>query len=711
MNLNDTQQTMKAASAGLGSLFHPESIAFLGASERPSAPASRGLRNCLRLGFKGKLYPINPRHKELFGVKAYASLSELPEAPELVMIGLSAEKTLDAVEECERVGVKAVIICSAGWEEQGEEGQARARQLAAFIERSKLRILGPNCLGVGTAEMGISLGYNSSFESISLGRSGQIALVTQSGAMMGGLVLNGEDVGANVSHYAHIGNGMDIGMEEITDYLLDVPGVKAIALMIEGLRDPARFVEVARRAQSIGKPLVVFKAGRSEEGREAVMSHTGALAGSDEVFTTVCEETSIIRVEESEDLLTTAAGLAQWKDKVPVGSKGLAVFTLSGGAASIIADECGALGVPLATLTPETQARLAPLLPSYVKVGNPFDVGGAVFSDPELPRETLAIVMADANVDSILWVGVGAPRDDRSNLWLNQAIDVMSGHEKAGILVSISGYVQEEGFDRAREMNVPIARSIRSAVTLISHARRTNAAVCPQGSIDGVNIPDLPQGQSIIDEVSSKALLKQLGVAVPDSRVVESAAEVGAKADELGYPVVLKGLVRDTLHKSELGLVALNLDTPESVQEAAEEMIRRNPTAPFTGFLVEKMAPRGIEVVLGIKRDEAFGQMFMFGLGGVFVELFKDVSFGMCPLSPERAREMIAATKAATWLRGFRGQPPADVDALVDTMVRVSRLAAKHADTIEEMDINPVLVLPEGEGVIALDAVIVRKAT
>lgn len=710
MSLIGTKQEMGATSKRLESLFNPKSIAFLGASERPSAPASRGLRNCLRLGYRGNLYPINPKHETLFGVACYGKLSELPEVPELVMIGLSAEKTLDAVAECQQAGVKVVVICSAGWEEQGAEGQIRAQKLANTIKDGSLRVLGPNCLGVGTAEICMSLGFNSSFESIELSGHGQIALVTQSGAMMGGLVLNGQDVGASVSHYAHIGNGMDISMEEITDYLLDQPRVQAIALMIEGLRDPARFVEVAFRAKSIGKPIVVFKAGRSEVGREAVLSHTGALAGSDDVFTAVCEETSIIRVDESEDLLTTAAVLAQWKNKAQVGSKGLAVFTLSGGAASIIADECGALGIPLASLSPATHERLEPLLPSYLKISNPFDIGGAVFSDPELPREALSILLEDDNVDSVLWVGVGAPRDERSNLWLNQALDVMSEHKKAGIVVSISGYTQEQGFDRARQLNIPVARSIRSAVTMIAKARQSAATVCPQGIIDEAHIPDLPTGSNIIDEVFSKQILKQLGVTVPESAVTESIDQLAVKAEEIGYPVVLKGLVKDTLHKSELGLVALSLTSSKSVRQAAEEMRRRNPTAHFNGFLIEKMAPKGIEVVLGVKRDESFGPIFMFGLGGVFVELFKDVSFAMCPLSPERARQMIADTKAATWLRGFRGQPAADVEALVDVMVRISQFAAKHSSSLEEMDINPVVVLPEGEGVIALDAVIVRNS-
>ena len=498
MNTFAEHTALQHPAASLDALFRPRSIAFIGASERPNTPASRGLRNCLRHGFQGGLYPINPKYEELFGVRCYRALADLPEVPELVTIALSAEMTLAAVQECRQAGVKAIVVCSAGWEEQGEEGVRRARRLQALLEGASMRMLGPNCLGAGNPAQGLSLGYNSSFESMTHARAGRVGLVTQSGAMMGGLLLNGEDAGADVGLYAHVGNAMDIGMEEIVEYMLDDPQIDVIALMIEGLRQPRRFVEAARKARERGKPLVVFKAGTSELGRQAVMSHTGALAGSDEIFSTVCREQGIVRVAESEDLLPTASLLSHWKQRKPVGTGGLLVFTLSGGAASILADECADAQVPLPELSPTTLARLEAILPSYVKASNPLDVGGAVFSDPELPRHALAIALEDEAIDSVLWVGVG----------------------------------------------------------------------------------------------------------------------------------------------------------------------------------------------------------------GISVELFKDVAFGLCPLSPEGARELISRTRAATLLRGFRGQPEADEEALVDAMVCLSRFAAHHADALAEMDVNPVIVLPKGQGVLALDAMI-----
>lgn len=699
----------KTVTGGLEVMFNPTSVAFIGASQRPNTPASRGLRNCLRLGFKGALYPINPNYTELFGVKCYAGIKELPEVPELVMLGISAEHSLGAIKECYEFGVRNIVVCSAGWEEQGEEGQKRAKKLEAFLRDKDLRILGPNCLGLGNPEIGLSLGYNSSFESLSHPRKGNVGLVTQSGAMMGGLLLNGEDVGADIAMYAHIGNGMDIRMEEISDYLLDNPNINAVALMIEGLHDPQEFIKVAQKAQKVNKPLVVFKAGRSEQGREAVLSHTGALAGSDEVFAAVCEENNIIRVEESEDLLPVATALSHWSDKLPMkeDKSGLAVFTLSGGAASIIADECEEAEVPFAQFTSETVEEISPLLPSYIKVSNPFDIGGAVFSDPDLPRDSMSMVLADDNVDSILWVGVGAPRDERSNLWLEQALDVISASNKAGIILSVSGYPQEEGFKRAHELGIPVARSVRSAVKMFSSGRKWSNKKIRKTTTQKIKFPPLPEIAQVIDEVRGKSILRDLGIKTPNSIVVNSMREIDEKATAVKFPVVLKGVVEGITHKSDLGLVQLNLSSTEELKQAVENMQRKNPELNLETFLIEEMAPKGVEVVIGINKDKTFGPVLMFGLGGVFVELFKDVAFATCPVSPSRAKEIISKTKALKWLEGFRGEPEYDIDALVEAIVHISEFASYHKDRLLEMDINPIRVLPKGEGVLALDAVLV----
>ena len=287
---------------------------------------------------------------------------------------------------------------------------------------------------------------------------------------------------------------------------------------------------------------------------------------------------------------------------------------------------------------------------------------------------------------------------------LGQALDVLGPHRKAGAVVPVSGYPQEAGFERARELGIPVLRSLRAATTLIGKVRAARRPVAPPG-VPGKNLPDLPPGP-LVDEVRSKAVLAALGIPAPASRVATRVEEVLPLARELGGVVVVKGLAEGVAHKSELGLVALALATPEAAQQAAIDMVRRSEGLAFRGFLVEAMAPRGVEVVLGIKRDADFGPVLMFGLGGVAVELFRDVAFGTCPLSPEGARELVSLTKASALLAGFRGQPAADLDALVEAMVRLSQFASRHADRLAEMDVNPLVVLPKGRGVMALDAVI-----
>ncbi len=695
--------------ATLDALFHPASIAFIGASARPNTPASRGLRNCLRLGFEGGLYPINPRYPELFEVPCYPEIASLPEVPDLAMIALNAEATLDAVIACRDAGVKVVVACSSGWEEEGTEGEARAARLRAILAGSRTRLLGPNCLGAGNPAIGMSLGYNSSFESLAHRRRGRIALVTQSGAMMGGLILNAEDTGVDLGLYAHVGNAMDIGMEELMEALVADPGIDAIALMIEGLRQPMRFAAVASAAHQAGKPIVAFKAGSSEMGRQAVLSHTGALAGSDEVFSAVCRERGVVRVDECEDLLPAAALLTASRRRVPMRRGGVLILTLSGGAASILADECEAAGVPIPPLSPRTMERLDSILPSYLKAGNPLDVGGGVFSDAELPRTSLAVAIEDEAIDSVMWVSVGAPRDARSKLWLDEALEVLESAAQVGVIVPVSGHPQEVGFERARECGVPVMRSMRSAARLLGLARAAGRPLPPPGEVERDDLPPLPEG-ALVDEVRAKAILAALGIPTPASRVAPRVDDVGACARAIGFPVVIKGIATGVAHKSELGLVALGITTAEGAEDAARAMIRRQPQLVFDGFLVERMAPRGVEVVLGIKRDADFGPVLMFGLGGVSVELFRDVAFGMCPLSPAGAHALIDLTKASRLLAGFRGQPEADRDALVATMVRLSQFAAHHADRLHEMDVNPLIVLPQGEGVLALDAVIACRA-
>jgi acetate---CoA ligase (ADP-forming) len=408
-------------SGDLSALFAPRSIAFVGASERANAPATRGLRHCLRLGFNGRLYAVNPKYPTLLGVPCVASIDELDTPVDLAVIALPAQATLDAVAQCARKGVRAAVICSSGWGETGAEGQDRESELRTLLAGTSMRVLGPNCIGVGSASARACVAYNSSFEHLALHHTRPIGVACQSGAMLGGLLLNAEDAGIGVESFAHVGNGVDISLEDAAAYLIEQPAIRTLALMIEGLSDGKAFVALARRARELGKAIAVFKAGISEVGSRAVRSHTGALAGSDAIFNAVCHDEGVTRVEEPEDLLAVARMLSL--PYRPAGRRVL-VYTLSGGGASVLADELAREALAIPELAPVTHAQCDALGNPFIRAANPFDVGSSVFSDAEAPRAALAIAARDPNVDAVCWIGVGAPRDERSNQLLAGALDL-----------------------------------------------------------------------------------------------------------------------------------------------------------------------------------------------------------------------------------------------------------------------------------------------
>jgi acyl-CoA synthetase (NDP forming) len=683
----------------LSPLFAPRSIAFVGASERVNAPATRGLRHCLRLGFKGALVAVNPKYPSLLGVPCVASIESLEAPVDLAVIALPADATLDAVAQCARRGVRAAVICSSGWGETGAEGKEREGELRALLAGTSMRVLGPNCIGVGSASARACVAYNSSFEHLAMRHTRPIGVACQSGAMLGGLLLNAEDAGIGVEAFAHVGNGVDISLEDAAAYLLEAPGIRSLALMIEGLNDGAAFVALARRARALGKAIAVFKAGVSEVGSRAVRSHTGALAGSDAIFDAVCHDEGVTRVEEPEDLLAVARMLS--RQFRPAGRRVL-VYTLSGGGASVLADELARVNLAIPELSASTHTQCDALANEFIRAANPFDVGGSVFSDPDAPRAALAIAARDPNIDAVCWIGVGAPRDERSNQLLAGALSVLAESGKPSVIVPMSGTVAEPGFSPAHALDVPVARSVRSAALLISAALHASPAKAPHRSPPS----STPSPNTVLSEASARDELRRHGLSILESTFVADVDAVRERAAEMTFPVVLKGIAKGVAHKTERGLVALNVRSADEAAAVARTMLGRNPDLVFDGFTLERQLDGGIETVIGVRVDAQFGPMLMFGLGGTLVELFREVAFTACPCTAERARELIGRTRAAPLLAGYRGQPPADIDALVRSMVLLSEYAARHADRVVEVEINPLVVLRQGQGAYAVDALI-----
>jgi acyl-CoA synthetase (NDP forming) len=689
------------APSGLGALFAPRGIAFIGASERVNAPATRGLRHCLRLGFGGTLLAVNPKHETLFGVRCLPDARQLPDALDLAVIALPADGALAAIEACVERGVRAAIVCSSGWGEAGEEGKARERELERLIAGSAMRVLGPNCIGAGAAAARYCVAYNSSFEHIAFRHPRPIGVVCQSGAMLGGLLLNAEDAGIGVSAFAHVGNGTDIGLEEAATHLLERDDIRTLALLIEGLHDPRGFVALARQARALGKGIAVFKAGRSDVGQRAVTSHTGAIAGADDVFDAVCRDEGVLRIAEPEELLPAARMLS--RGHRPAGRRVL-VFTLSGGGASVLADELTTVGLEMPAPTQPTVDACARLDNPFLQAANPFDVGSSVFSDPGAPRQALAIAARDAKVDAVCWIGVGAPRDERSGALLNDALDVLGECGKPAVIVPLSGTPVEAGFARAHELDVPVARGVRSAALMMR-------AALSRGEARAEASPRKAAGAAgrVLRETEARRRLAAHGLPVLEARDAADVDEVARLAAGISFPLVLKGIAPGIAHKSEAGLVKVGLRDAAEARAAAEEMIRRSAGIGIEGFTLERQLVGGVETLLGIRMDAQFGPMLVFGLGGTLVELLREVALTSCPCTPERARALIAETRAATLLAGFRGAPPADVDALVAAMVRLSGYAVEAAETLLEVEMNPFIVLPQGQGAFAVDALVVEK--
>jgi acyl-CoA synthetase (NDP forming) len=685
----------------LSALFAPRSIAFVGASERLDAPATRGLRHCLRLGFEGSLFAVNPKYSSLLGVPCVPSVEALVTPPDLAVIALPAEGTLDAVKQCARLGVRAAVICSSGWGEIGEKGRQREAALRAILSGSSMRVLGPNCIGVGRASTRVCVAYNSSFEHLAFRHVRPIGVACQSGAMLGGLLLNAEDAGVGVEAFAHVGNGVDISLEEAAAYLLEQPGIRSLALMIEGLSDGTAFVALARRARELGKAIAVFKSGVSEAGSRAVRSHTGAMSGADAIFDAVCRDEGVTRVEEPEDLLPVARMLS--RQYRPAGRRVL-VFTLSGGGASVLADELTRSHLVIPDLTAMTRMQCDALGNPFIRAANPFDVGGSVFSDADAPRAALAIAVRDPNIDAVCWIGVGAPRDERSNQLLAGALSVLADCGKPSVVVPMSGTVVESGFAPAHDVDVPVARSVRSAALIVSAAVQWGPA--PATVPEEPSAAALPASGRLLSEADAKDELRRAGLSILETSFVTSVDEVRARAATMPLPVVLKGIARGVAHKTELGLVRLNLRSADEAAAAARTMLDRNPGLVLDGFTLEQQLEDGIETVVGVRVDEQFGPMLMFGLGGSLVELLHDVAFTACPCTTQRAHELIGRTHAAPLLAGYRGRPPADIDALVRCMVQLSEFAARHADRLAEVEINPLIVLRQGQGAYAVDALI-----
>ncbi|MEX2458932.1 MAG: acetate--CoA ligase family protein [Actinomycetota bacterium] len=680
--------------------FHPKTIALIGATDDKRRAGYALFRKVVDRGKREGtvVYPVNPRLQELDGITCYPTLAEVPGEVDVavIMIG-DAEKGLrDAVAK----GAKFAIVFTAGFAEMGEEGAAKEAELAAIAREGGVRLFGPNT-------------NLNAFESFPETDERKLALVTQSGHQ-GRPIAQGTELGIGVAYWAPTGNEADLEFADFVEFFADQPEVAVIAAYIEGFKSIPRLRQAADRAMAAGKPIVLVKVGRSEPGRRMALAHTGHMTGADAVHDAFFDQYGIIRVEDLDELLDTSALFTRTLE--PEGN-GIGIYAISGGTGALMADLAGHAGLPLPTLTEETQAQLRELIPEYLTVANPVD-NGAQTVKSGMNKRLMDITLADPNV-GILVCPITGVLPSMSKIVTTDIVECYLEASKPVIVIWGSPVVDDEGYRILVEGNVPMFRSFKACATGLRRylgyweKRRTHEVRTVSPPSVPAGIADLLAGEGPLSEAESARVVAEYGIPVAKGELVTSADAAAAAAERIGYPVVVKACGRAILHKSDADLVRVGVADEAGVREAFAALDAGGRTAGgedgYEGVLIQELVQGGVEVIVGVSDDPQFGPVVLFGLGGVFTEVVKDVALRVAPLTERDAHEMVRGIKAFPLLDGARGRLKADVAALEGLILDVSRMAMDLRDRVTELDLNPVRVMPEGVGVVALDALVVRK--
>jgi acetyl coenzyme A synthetase (ADP forming)-like protein len=699
------QREQIAAVNALNAFFHPRAVAVIGASRQRGTVGGEVFHNLLRYGFEGPVYPVNPAATVVQSVPAYPSVEAIPVPIDLAVITVPAAQVLDVADACGRKGVRALVVISAGFAEVGEAGRARQRELVAVCRRYGMRLIGPNCLGIVNTDPAFRL--NAMFGPLPP-VAGRVGFSSQSGALGLAAVDYAGALALGLSTFVSAGNKADISGNDLLNYWESDPQTDVILLYLESFGNPRKFARIARRVGQT-KPIVVVKSGRSVAGARATSSHTGALlAASDVPVEALFRQAGVIRTDRLEELFDVAALLAN--QPLP-GGRRVGIVTNAGGPGILCADACEARGLETPPLSEPTQGRLRALLPAEASVGNPVDLIAAATA--EQYRQALGLVAADPNVDAVVVIFIPplvTRAEDVARAILEAAAEPAEKKPLLAVFMSARGAPPAL---RTGAIRIPAYAFPESAAIALAHAvryaewrRRPPSA--PPG-LEGLRRDEaaalvaaaLARGGGWLGPTEVQRLLACYGVALAEQGTGTTPAEAGALAAALGGAVALKAVAPGLLHKTEAGAVRLGLEGAAAVQQAAGEMADRLATAgsPPTGFLVQRMVPPGAEMIVGVVHDPQFGPVIACGAGGVMVELLRDVSVRLAPLTTADAAEMVRELKSYPLLTGFRGGAPRDVAALEDALLRVGALA-EDLPQIAELDCNPLLVLDEGAVVV-----------
>jgi len=709
-------------------LMQPRTVAVIGASQRKSRGniqrEARGnviIRNLMNLGFPGRIFPVNPKYSDVLGFPCYPDLSAIPEPIDCVVVALPGRHVPDLLKSAANARVRAAVVLSSGFAEAGPVGRERQAELEALSRERNLLICGPNCYGVFNVFGNAAL-FSSTMQPGFL--SGEVALLSQSGGLsttIANALMHNHGVG--FSYVVSCGNQAGVTLEEYLNYFVEDDRTRVIAAFVEGFKQPERLLAVARKALAKNKPVIVLKVGRSEVSRRATLTHSGSLAGTAEVVEAAFRQTGIVQVHSLNEMIETVSLFSchSFIDRFK-GGRRIGILSGSGGECTLVADVIEEAGLQLPDLTDATKARLREVMPDFATPQNPLDGTGAMYEDENIFPRLLEALVHDANMDLVaVNINANDPRPASLTSGRRFASETMriAGASKRPIAIFssiVGGPVDSEIVLPLRASGVPLMEGTEFAMAALRNLAEYHGfcktASWQSGGEDRdlltSDYPELPSG--ILPTEAAFSLLESFGIPVIPTVLARSPEEAVAAAMRIGFPVALKAESPAIPHKSDVGGVVLGVDAPSEVRDAfvriQEQVIAHVPAAEIAGVVVQRLASEGVDMILGVKRDPTFGPVIVCGLGGIFVELLKDVAIGIPPLSREQAHNLIRRLRGWPFLAGARRRPPADIDALSDAIVGISRLAVTLGEQLLALDINPLILYPDGKGAVAVDVLI-----
>ena len=680
----------------LENFFRPDSLAIIGASPNRGNSRNSLLRVVMKHGYTGRIYPVSPSHKEIEGLTAYPSVASLPEVPDLAMVITPAQTVADVIADCGRKGIRNAIVYSSGFEEV-DSGKIHAEKLVAAARVHGVAVLGANCQGIWSVRQRAILTFGSASLNLEVVTHAPIAVISQSGALAGAIANVLQTNAMGCAYVVSVGNETCLDALDALEWIIEQDDVRVVAMYIEGLSNARRLIPLAQRAHARGIEIVCLKAGRSTIGQEATASHTGKIASSHSVYRDALRQAGIISVETIADALIAVEALAYLASpRISGGSDGgVSVMGSSGGAGALLADHSAEFGVPMARFSPQTDARLDTILPEFARKANPVDLTGQINSDPNLFKNTCLALHADPRTEAIVVQFASSGRRgvrDNAEVFKSAARDLP-------FVVSFVGEVMELDFRKElREAGIfastDPALSMKALSFLYQRPKTPPQHVPVESRRKQRRRPE--------DWIELMQFCEDAGIRPAPWVVMNKGDSAESACTGLRYPLAVKVLPSESDHKSELGLVQLNLESPTEVDSVAADY-RTRLGKPDIGILVQEMAADGVEAVLACMRNTDFGPVLTIGSGGIGIELYRDVCHLVLPVSAEQVHAALSRLNLAHLLAGYRGKPPADIDAFVDAAVRFGELFLA-CPTLGEFEVNPVIIRPAGQGVVAVDA-------